>query len=126
MNTFCYTFNSNSKYDNLPNLQTSIVHNQVFKLQAQPIPEGSQPLFEDEVCETVLGRRPSDSKCLGWGPKPKYKKSSTSASSSNIYDHQPHMAEVSELKANLENANRMIEEQHLREEERDRQIADHA
>ena len=36
------------------------------------------------------------------------------------------MAEVSELKANLENANRMIEEQHLREEERDRKIADHA
>ena len=36
------------------------------------------------------------------------------------------MAEVSELKTSLENANHMIEEQHLREKERDRQIAYHA
>ena len=35
------------------------------------------------------------------------------------------MTEVSKLKANLENANHTIEVQHLREDERDRQIADH-
>ena len=36
------------------------------------------------------------------------------------------MTEVSELKVSLENANRKIKEQRLREEERDRKMADHA
>ena len=48
-----------------------------------------------------------------------------SSASSNMYYHHAYMAEVSELKTNLKNANRMIEEQRLREEERDRQMADH-
>ena len=66
-------------------------------------------------------------KCFGWDPKPKSRMSSDSSSFSNMYDHQAHVTKVSELKVSLENVNRMIEfEQHLREEERDRQIADHA
>ena len=102
------------------------LQNQMLELQSQPIPEGSQPLSEDEICETVLGRWPDYSKGVGCGPTPKSRKSSASVSSSNIYDHQAHMTKVSKLKVSLENANRMIEEQCLREEERDRQIADHA
>ncbi|KAA0038746.1 CACTA en-spm transposon protein [Cucumis melo var. makuwa] len=40
-------------------------HNQMLELQSQPTPEGSQPLSEDEICDQVLGRRPSYSKGLG-------------------------------------------------------------
>ncbi|KAA0053771.1 CACTA en-spm transposon protein [Cucumis melo var. makuwa] len=29
-------------------------HNQMLELQSQPTPEGSQPLFEDEICNQVL------------------------------------------------------------------------
>ena len=49
-----------------------------------------------------------------------------SSSSSNMYDHQAHMVEVSKLNVSLENTNRMFEEQRSREEEQDRKIADHA
>ncbi|KAA0059127.1 gamma-aminobutyrate transaminase POP2 [Cucumis melo var. makuwa] len=47
----------------------------------QPTLEGSQPLSRDEICETVLDRRPRYSKDLGWGSKLKACKM-TSASSS--------------------------------------------
>ncbi|KAA0032287.1 CACTA en-spm transposon protein [Cucumis melo var. makuwa] len=43
--------------------------------------EGIQPLSEDEICDQVLGRRPGYPKGLGWGPKPKARRT-TSASSS--------------------------------------------
>ena len=49
-----------------------------------------------------------------------------SSSSTNMYDHQAHIVEVSELKASLENANQKIEEQRLRKNERDRQMTNHA
>ncbi|KAA0043368.1 CACTA en-spm transposon protein [Cucumis melo var. makuwa] len=44
-------------------------HKKILELQSQPTLEGSQPLFGDEICETVLGRRPGYLKDLG--PKPK-------------------------------------------------------
>ncbi|TYK28737.1 zinc finger protein ZPR1-like protein [Cucumis melo var. makuwa] len=53
----------------------------MLELQSQPTPEGNQPLSGDEICDTVLGRRPGYSKGLSWGPKPKARKT-TSASSS--------------------------------------------
>ncbi|KAA0054328.1 CACTA en-spm transposon protein [Cucumis melo var. makuwa] len=40
-------------------------HNQMLELQSQPTSKGSQPLFGDEIWETVLGRRLSYSKGLG-------------------------------------------------------------
>uniref|UniRef100_A0A9I9E4Z1 DUF4216 domain-containing protein n=1 Tax=Cucumis melo TaxID=3656 RepID=A0A9I9E4Z1_CUCME len=43
-------------------------HNQMLELQSQPIPEGSQPLSEDEICDQVLGRRPGYSKALVGDP----------------------------------------------------------
>ncbi|KAA0035398.1 uncharacterized protein E5676_scaffold862G00580 [Cucumis melo var. makuwa] len=49
-----------------------------------PVPaylEDSQPLSRDEICKTVLDRRPKYLKDLGWGPKLKAHKT-TSASSS--------------------------------------------
>uniref|UniRef100_A0A9I9EI85 CACTA en-spm transposon protein n=1 Tax=Cucumis melo TaxID=3656 RepID=A0A9I9EI85_CUCME len=57
-------------------------HNQMLELQSQPTPEGSQPLFEDEICDQVLGRRPRYSKGLGWGPKPKARRTASASSSS--------------------------------------------
>uniref|UniRef100_A0A9I9EGG5 CACTA en-spm transposon protein n=1 Tax=Cucumis melo TaxID=3656 RepID=A0A9I9EGG5_CUCME len=57
-------------------------HNQMLELQSQPIPEGSQPLSEDEICDQVLGRRPGYSKGLGWGPKPKARRTASASSSS--------------------------------------------
>ncbi|KAA0066009.1 CACTA en-spm transposon protein [Cucumis melo var. makuwa] len=40
-------------------------HNQMLKHQSQPTPKGSQPLSKDEICETILDRRPSYSNGLG-------------------------------------------------------------
>ncbi|KAA0064028.1 zinc finger protein ZPR1-like protein [Cucumis melo var. makuwa] len=62
----------------------------MLKLESQPTPEDSQPLFGDEIYETVLGRRSDYSKGLGWGPKPKACKmtgasnSTTSCSQSTV------------------------------------------
>ncbi|KAA0051760.1 CACTA en-spm transposon protein [Cucumis melo var. makuwa] len=64
---------------------TEDAHNQMLELQSQPIPEGSQPLSEDEICDQVLGRRPDYSKGLGWGPKPKARRTTCASSSSTSY-----------------------------------------
>ncbi|KAA0055491.1 CACTA en-spm transposon protein [Cucumis melo var. makuwa] len=56
-----------------------------FVLQAtedvHPTPEGSQPLFGDEICDEVLGRQLGYSKGLGWGPKSKARKTMSGSSS---------------------------------------------
>ncbi|TYK08227.1 CACTA en-spm transposon protein [Cucumis melo var. makuwa] len=93
-------------------------HEQSRVNKSQPSLEGLQPSSGDEICETVLGRRPGYSKSLGWGPKPKSRKSTTSSSSSS-YDEM-HSREISELKASLGNSNCLIDEQRIREEEHDR------
>ncbi|TYK11802.1 zinc finger protein ZPR1-like protein [Cucumis melo var. makuwa] len=54
----------------------------MLELQSQPTPKGSQPLFEDEICDQVLGRRQGYSKGLGWGPKPKARRTMSASSSS--------------------------------------------
>ncbi|KAA0063986.1 uncharacterized protein E5676_scaffold1415G00020 [Cucumis melo var. makuwa] len=56
-------------------------NNQMLELPSKPTPVGSQPLFGDEICDQVLGRRPGYSKGLGWEPKRKAFKT-TSANSS--------------------------------------------
>ncbi|KAA0060197.1 zinc finger protein ZPR1-like protein [Cucumis melo var. makuwa] len=53
----------------------------MLELQSQPNLKGTQPFSRDKICETVLGRQPSNSKSLGWGPKSKARKT-TSASNS--------------------------------------------
>ncbi|TYK06352.1 CACTA en-spm transposon protein [Cucumis melo var. makuwa] len=55
--------------------------NQMLELQSQPTPKGTQPLPENEICHTVLGRRPGYSKDLGWEPKPKARKTASASSS---------------------------------------------
>ncbi|KAA0061398.1 CACTA en-spm transposon protein [Cucumis melo var. makuwa] len=61
-------------------------YNQMLELQPQPTPEGSQPLYGDEICETiVLSRRPSYSKGLGCGPNPKYRKTTSVSSFSTMF-----------------------------------------
>ncbi|XP_050940280.1 uncharacterized protein LOC127149120 isoform X2 [Cucumis melo] len=76
---------------------------------AHPIPEGSQPLSEDEICDQVLGRRPGYSKGLGWGPKPKARRTA-SASSSSTSCSQSTQKEI-ELQAKLHEALERIEVQ---------------
>ncbi|KAA0047849.1 CACTA en-spm transposon protein [Cucumis melo var. makuwa] len=49
---------------------TANVYKQMLELQSQPTLKGSQPLFRDEICKIVLGRRSDHSKGLGWRPKP--------------------------------------------------------
>ncbi|KAA0051078.1 zinc finger protein ZPR1-like protein [Cucumis melo var. makuwa] len=56
----------------------------MLELQSQPTQEGSQSLTGDEICETILGRRPSYSKGLGWGTKPKFQYAAGSSSSPSI------------------------------------------
>ncbi|TYK11654.1 CACTA en-spm transposon protein [Cucumis melo var. makuwa] len=84
-------------------------HNQMLELQSQPIPEGSQPLSEDEICDQVLGKRPGYSKGLGWGPKPKARRTA-SASSSSTSCSQSTQKEI-ELQAKLHEALERIEVQ---------------
>ncbi|KAA0049733.1 CACTA en-spm transposon protein [Cucumis melo var. makuwa] len=84
-------------------------HNQMLELQSQPIPEGSQPLSEYEICDQVLGRRPGYSKGLGWGPKPKARRTA-SASSSSTSCSQSTQKEI-ELQAKLHEALERIEVQ---------------
>ncbi|KAA0066277.1 hypothetical protein E5676_scaffold37G00090 [Cucumis melo var. makuwa] len=80
-------------------------------------PKDSQSLFGDDICEIFFGRRSGYLKGLGWGPKPKSRKSTTSSYSSSY--HEMRSREISKLKASLENANCIIEEQRIREEEHD-------
>ncbi|TYK26609.1 gamma-aminobutyrate transaminase POP2 [Cucumis melo var. makuwa] len=54
-------------------------HNQILELQSQLTPEGSQPLFGDEIYEKVLSRRLDYSKGLGCGSKSKFRKSCASS-----------------------------------------------
>ncbi|KAA0037869.1 CACTA en-spm transposon protein [Cucumis melo var. makuwa] len=83
--------------------------NQMLKLQSQPSPEGSQPLSEDEICDQVLDRQPGYSKDLGWGSKPKARRTA-SASSSSISCSQSTKKEI-ELQAKLNKALERIEVQ---------------
>ncbi|KAA0025990.1 CACTA en-spm transposon protein [Cucumis melo var. makuwa] len=54
----------------LYNNSTSLLNkeNQMLELKSQPTPDGFQPLYRDEICETMLGRRSGYLKGLGWGP----------------------------------------------------------
>ncbi|KAA0039036.1 CACTA en-spm transposon protein [Cucumis melo var. makuwa] len=81
-------------------------HNQMLELQSQPTLEGSQPLSEDEICDQVLGRRPSYSKDLHYGPKPKARRT-TSASSSSTSCSQSTQKEI-ELQVKLNEALKQI------------------
>uniref|UniRef100_A0A9I9EB82 CACTA en-spm transposon protein n=1 Tax=Cucumis melo TaxID=3656 RepID=A0A9I9EB82_CUCME len=83
--------------------------NQILELQFQPTPKGSQPLFEDEICDQVLGRRSGYLRGLGWGPKPKARRT-TSASSSSTSCSQSIQKEI-ELQTKLNEALERIEVQ---------------
>ncbi|KAA0039077.1 uncharacterized protein E5676_scaffold252G00020 [Cucumis melo var. makuwa] len=68
---------------------------------------GSQLLSKDEICDQVLGRRLSYSKGLGWGPKPKACKT-TSTSSYSTSCSQSTERET-QLQAKLDEALERIE-----------------
>ncbi|KAA0057397.1 zinc finger protein ZPR1-like protein [Cucumis melo var. makuwa] len=79
----------------------------MLELQSQPTPEGSQPLSEGEICDQVLGRRPGYSKALGWGPKPKARR--TASASSSLTSCSQSTEKRSELQAKLHEALERIE-----------------
>lgn len=80
----------------------------MLELLLVPTLEGSQPLSGDEICETVLGRRPGYSKGLDWGPKPKSRKDGSSAS--NLVSQEIHDREVMELRNIVESSQSRIKE----------------
>ncbi|KAA0062293.1 CACTA en-spm transposon protein [Cucumis melo var. makuwa] len=82
-------------------------HCQMLELQSQPTLEGNQPLSGDEICEIVLGRRSGYSKGLGWGPKPKARK--TTKASSSMTSCRQSTVEL-QLQAKLDQALQHIEE----------------
>ncbi|TYK06181.1 CACTA en-spm transposon protein [Cucumis melo var. makuwa] len=82
-------------------------HIRMLELQSLPTPKGTQPLFGDEICEIVLGRRSDYSKGLGWEPKPKACKT-TYASSVTMLCLQSTIE--LQLRAKLDEATRAIEE----------------
>ncbi|KAA0042378.1 CACTA en-spm transposon protein [Cucumis melo var. makuwa] len=83
-------------------------YHQMLELQFQPTLEGSQPLFGDEICETVLDRRSSYSKGLGWGPKPKsFKTTGVSRSTTSC----PQSTIELQLQVKFDQAMQQIEEQ---------------
>ncbi|KAA0061251.1 CACTA en-spm transposon protein [Cucumis melo var. makuwa] len=47
--------------------------------------DGSQPLSENEISKTVLGRRLGYSKGFGWGPKPKSCKMTSATNASTLF-----------------------------------------
>ncbi|KAA0040404.1 GDSL esterase/lipase [Cucumis melo var. makuwa] len=55
--------------------------NQMLELQSQLTLEGSKSKSGDEICYPMLGRRPGYLKGLGWGPKPKARKTTNASSS---------------------------------------------
>ncbi|KAA0037908.1 CACTA en-spm transposon protein [Cucumis melo var. makuwa] len=59
--------------------------NQMLELHSQPIPEGSQPLYGNEICETILSRQLDYSKDLSWGTKPKSCKTTCASNSSTSF-----------------------------------------
>ncbi|KAA0049657.1 zinc finger protein ZPR1-like protein [Cucumis melo var. makuwa] len=65
---------------------------------------GSQPLSEDEICDQVLGRRPDYSKGLGWGPKPKARR--TASASIQDRNHQALASQVEAMKKMIEDLTR--------------------
>ena len=80
----------------------------MLELQSQPTLEGSQPFFRDEICETVLGRRPDYSKGIGWGSKLKaYKTMSASSSTTSC----PQSTIELQLQGKLDKTIQRIEEQ---------------
>ncbi|KAA0062839.1 zinc finger protein ZPR1-like protein [Cucumis melo var. makuwa] len=81
----------------------------MLELQSQPTPKGSQSLSENEICDQVLGRRSGYSKGLGWGPKPKVRRT-TSASNLSTSCLQSTQKEI-ELQAKLNEALERIEVQ---------------
>ncbi|KAA0050096.1 CACTA en-spm transposon protein [Cucumis melo var. makuwa] len=81
--------------------------NQMLELQSQPTPKGTQPLPENEICQTVLGRRPGYSKDLGWEPKPKAQKTASASSSTTSCSQST--VEL-QLRAALDQAMQQIEE----------------
>ncbi|KAA0040189.1 CACTA en-spm transposon protein [Cucumis melo var. makuwa] len=85
-----------------------IRNNQMLKLQFQPTPEGSQPLYGDEICDQVLGRRSSYSKGLGWGPKPKVCKMTSDSSSTTSCSQSTTKREI-QIQAKLDQALERIE-----------------
>ncbi|KAA0040565.1 CACTA en-spm transposon protein [Cucumis melo var. makuwa] len=88
--------------------QQTHIQDETFMSQAAEDAHGTQPLSGDEICETVLGRRPGYSKDLGWGSKPKARKT-TSVSSSTTSCSQS-TVEL-QLQAKLDQAMQQIEEQ---------------
>ncbi|KAA0041852.1 zinc finger protein ZPR1-like protein [Cucumis melo var. makuwa] len=84
-----------------------LLEHQMLELQSQPTPEGSQPLSRDEICETILGRRPGYSKDLGWGPKSKARKTTNASSSTTLC---PQSTVELQLQAKLDQAMQQIEE----------------
>ncbi|KAA0057456.1 (R)-mandelonitrile lyase 1-like [Cucumis melo var. makuwa] len=81
-------------------------NNDMSLLRNEPTPEGSKPVFGDEICKKVLSRRPGYSKGLGWGPKPKTRKSCASSSSTTFSQAR----EVEEAKVLIEQQKVELEE----------------
>ncbi|KAA0058457.1 CACTA en-spm transposon protein [Cucumis melo var. makuwa] len=58
----------------------------------------SQPLSAEETCKTDLGRRPSYSKGLGWGSRPKSRHSASSSSPTFVERELAHARELTSSK----------------------------
>ncbi|KAA0033108.1 CACTA en-spm transposon protein [Cucumis melo var. makuwa] len=95
--------------DSVELFQETHVRVGMFVSQAVKDAHGSQPLYKDEICDQVLGKRPGYSKGLGWGPKPKARKS-TSANSSTTSCSSSTQKEI-ELQSKLNKALERIEVQ---------------
>ncbi|KAA0050470.1 cyclic nucleotide-gated ion channel 1-like isoform X3 [Cucumis melo var. makuwa] len=82
---------------------------------SQPTPDGSQPLSRDEICETVLNRRSSYSKGIGWEPKLKSRKTANASSSSTLFlqarEYELQQVMIEQQRVELDETKCMIEEQ---------------
>ncbi|KAA0058928.1 CACTA en-spm transposon protein [Cucumis melo var. makuwa] len=96
------------KYNDPEEARANPPNNKMLKLQSQPTLEGSQPLSGNEICDQVVRKRPGYSKDLGWGSKPKARKT-TSASSSTTSCSQSATEREIKIQAKLVQALERIE-----------------
>ena len=102
---------------------TSPIHNlhkflfvaqKMLELQSWPTSQGSQPLFEDDICKIVLDKRPGYSKGFGWGARSRSCKipdrnfSTTSSHPTTV--KQANVIIIKQQRLEIQENRRMIEE----------------
>ena len=70
------------------------LQNEMVEMKSHPTPEGSTPLTPDQICEQVLGIKPSYVRGLGYGELPMSSSSSARCSRSEVEEAKKRVEEA--------------------------------